>query len=138
MTEAMIKDALHAHGFRCTEARGRILSALQAARRPLSHADILKRTGRTMNRVTVYRVLEAFTNAGMVHRACIDGRTWVFELSDRCTSRQCHPHFTCARCEEITCLTDVVVPLAKRLPKGYVAERQKVHIEGTCAACAAT
>ena len=137
ITEAKIKDTLRAHGFRCTEGRVRIFSTLQAARRPLSHTDILKRVGRHVNRVTVYRVLEAFTEAGMVHRAFVNDRTWVFELPDRCTSRQCHPHFTCNTCGKVTCLTDVVVPLAKRLPKGYVAERQKVHIEGTCAACAA-
>jgi len=137
VTEAQIKETLHAHGFRCTEGRARILRVLQSARKPLSHAEILKRTGKHVNRVTVYRVLEAFAEAGMVHRAYVNERTWVFELSDRCTSRQCHPHFTCRKCGRVTCLTDVVVPLAKGLPKGYVAERQKVHIEGICAACAA-
>ena len=128
---------LREHGLRATRARTRLLSVLQRARRPLSHTDILSRLrGAPVNRVTVYRTLDALTEAGLVHRAYINDRTWTFETSDRCGRQQCHPHFSCRKCGLVACMTQVHVPFAKGFPEGYLAERQKVHIEGLCPSCA--
>ena len=138
MHDAKNREILRAHGFRCTRGRMQLLSVLKSARRPLSHSDILERMeGSRLDRVSVYRALDAFVGAGLVHRAYTDGRTGVFELPDHCEQHRCHPHFTCHECGNVTCMTEVLVPLARGLPKGYVAERQKVHIEGVCASCAA-
>ncbi len=89
-----------------------------------------------MNRVSVYRALDSFVSVGLVHRVFLNERTWAFETADRCERDRCHPHFTCRRCGLVTCMTKVTVPLARGLPKGLIAERQKVHIEGLCASCA--
>jgi len=129
-------DILQSHGLRRTQGRMKILSVLKSARRPLSHTQILTRLGEPgVNRVSVYRALETFVNAGFVHRAFVDGRTRVFEVADRCGPQQCHPHFSCRRCGSVTCMTDVVLPVAKGLPEGYTIDRQKVHIEGVCGPC---
>jgi len=138
MPKTEVGDMLRAHGLRRTAGRMKVLSVLMGSRRPLSHAMVHERVGAAaMDRVSVYRALEAFVEAGFVHRAFIDDRTSVFELSDRCTDRQCHPHFLCRECGKVTCMTEVNMPLAKGLPEGYRIERQKVFIEGTCAACGA-
>ena len=130
------RETLRAHGLRCTQGRLKMLSVLRSAKRPLSHAEVVARLGPSrMNRVSVYRALEALLAAGLVHRAFVDGRTWVFEVADRCGPRQCHPHFSCRACGAVTCMTDVVLPVAEGLPEGYTLERQKVYIEGACALC---
>lgn len=129
-------DVLRSYGLRRTPGRMRVLSVLRSAKRPLAHADILSRLGLpAMDRVSVYRALEAFVKAGLVHQAFVSGRTRVFETADRCRPRQCHPHFSCRTCGGVTCMTDVVFPIAKGLPKGYTVERQKISIEGVCAQC---
>ena len=130
------KEILKAHGLRRTEAREALLRTLIAARQPLSHKEILARMRRRVNRVTIYRALDAFVEIGMVHEALVTDRTRVFELGDHCGLRQCHPHFTCRRCGAVHCMMEAVIPLAQNLPPGYVIERQRVHIEGLCPVCA--
>lgn len=127
---------LKAHGLRRTAGRLRVLRALKSARKPLPHADILQRLGKPpMDRVSLYRALDAFVEAGLVHRVLVDERTCVFEFADRCGPHQCHPHFYCRACRDITCLTDTELPMAKGLPRGYIVERQKVSIDGLCPRC---
>ena len=108
-------------------------------KKPLSHAEILARLGKPKpDRVSVYRALDAFLEAGFVHRTHMDERNAVFELADRCGATMCHPHFHCRNCGEIFCLTDSKVSMVSRLPKGFVVERQKVSLEGLCPKCRAT
>lgn len=127
---------LRNNGLRCTPGRVRILGVLLEADEPLSNARIINRLGgRAVDKVTVYRVMEAFMLAGLVHRAYLRDRTWHFEFADRCGPRQCHPHFTCRKCGRTTCLTDASVPLASHLPKGFTMERQRVHLTGLCNKC---
>jgi Fe2+ or Zn2+ uptake regulation protein len=115
-----------------------LLKALFAAKRPLTHAEILHRLrGAAFNRVSLYRALDALVNAGLIHRVYLEDRAWAYESSERCKEHVCHPHFTCHACGNVTCINDAVVPLVK-LPKGYVVERQKVHLDGVCADCSLT
>ena len=127
---------LAAVGLRRTPRRVRLLALLMREQRPMSHQDIHDAVGPDrINRVSVYRALEAFVESGLVHRAFVDDRTWLYESADRCADDHCHPHFTCRSCGRITCLVHVVVPVMKHIGAGYVAERQQVHITGLCPGC---
>ena len=121
----------------CTEARVAILQVLMQAARPLRQDQIARQlTLRAMNKVTIYRTLESLVEVGLVHRAFTYKRAWHFELADRCTERQCHPHFTCTNCGITHCLMDVLLPMAKVPQKGFIVNRQQVRLEGLCPACA--
>ena len=121
----------------CTEPRLAILQVLMQAARPLRQDQIGEQLSlRTLNKVTVYRTLESLMEVGLVHRAFTDERAWYFELADHCTEHQCHPHFTCTHCGVTTCLTDILLPMAKVAQKGFVINRQQVRLEGLCPACA--
>ena len=136
MSKMDLGKQLRDHGLRRTSGRMQILAVLAASRRPQTHAEILKRLKNPrINRVSVYRALKKLMEVGLVHRNVIRDRVWAFELSDRCGPIQCHPHFFCKKCGKVVCMTDVSVSLAANLPKGYVLERQKVSLEGLCAAC---
>jgi len=121
----------------CTEARLAILQVLMQAARPLRQDQIAEQlTLRALNKVTVYRTLESLMEVGLVHRAFTYNRAWHFELANHCTEHQCHPHFTCTHCGVTTCLTDVLLPMAKISQKGFVVSRQQVRLEGLCPTCA--
>ena len=135
-SEARAAEMLAAVRLRRTPRRIRLLSLLLRARRPMSHLEIHRAPGtETADRVSVYRALEAFVEKGLVHRALVDGRTWMYESADRCGSDYCHPHFTCRLCGEVTCLVGVNVPVIRRIAGGYLPERQQVHISGICPRC---
>jgi Fur family ferric uptake transcriptional regulator len=121
----------------CTEARIAILRALLVTARPLRQSQIAAPSApKTLNKVTIYRTLESLVQAGLVHRAFTYERASYFELADRCTEHQCHPHFTCTNCGVTHCLTDISLPMARVADKGFVVSRQQVRLEGLCPACA--
>jgi Fur family ferric uptake transcriptional regulator len=119
-----------------TEPRKIILEVLLKSGGPKTAEEIISQIGRTgPNRVTVYRTLESMAEAGMVHHAFVDGRSQYYELGDKCTEHQCHPHFVCSDCGRTQCLPDVSVPLASSAPAGFVIHRQQVRLEGLCPDC---
>ncbi len=119
-----------------TVPRRTILEVLLNAKRPKSADEIITAMSkRSANKVTVYRVLESMVGAGLVHRVFIHKRAEHFELADRCTEAQCHPHFTCVSCGAINCMAEVSMPIAKGLEKGFIIHRQQVHLEGLCPRC---
>ena len=121
----------------CTKCRVAILKVLAKADKPLNQDQIARKLGKNrLNKVTIYRTLESFCQAGLVHKAFIDKRAEYFELSDRCGEIQCHPHFTCKSCGVTNCLVGLSVPVVKGLKKGFVIHRQQIRLEGLCPACA--
>jgi Fur family ferric uptake transcriptional regulator len=135
-TSRRIERLLRSADLRRTGPRVAILSVLIRADKPLTQEEIGAKLGPAIpNRVTIYRVLERFCKAGMVHKAFMQQRTWHFELADRCTESQCHPHFTCKKCGVISCLVGLPVSIIKDVKKGFVIHRQRVQLEGLCPRC---
>lgn len=135
--DLQIRQMLKAAELYCTKCRVAILKVLIKADKPLSQDQIARRLGKNrLNKVTVYRILESFCQAGLVHRAFIQKRAVHFELANRCSEIRCHPHFICKSCGVTNCLVDLSVPIVKGLQKGFVIHRQQVRLEGLCPACA--
>ena len=130
------EELLRANGLRPTSTRRRILDVLLRAKKPLSHQAVMDRLGQQpIDRVTVYRTLHRLVETGLVHEAFVNDRTGLYETADRCYVDHCHAHFTCRRCGQTVCLTEAKVPLVTGLRRGFVAQRQKVLIEGLCPRC---
>ena len=130
--DAMLRGA----SLRRTAGRVAILEALGQAQRPLSKDEIVAMLGeRRLNKTTIYRALEGFEQAGLVHRAYLEGRMGYYELAHQCTKQQCHPHFTCEDCGTTHCLTRANVPLVTGLEDGFVLHRQQVRLQGLCPQC---
>ena len=134
-TRQVARELLRRSGLRLTGPREGILNVLLEVARPVTHEQITaKLAAGAPNKVTIYRVLESFVEAGIVHRAFLAERTWHFELADNCTEDQCHPHFTCRSCEATHCFTDAALPMTKS-PMGFTVLHQRVQLEGLCPAC---
>ena len=121
---------------RRTGPRRTILEVLLSANRPQTAYQIAaKLSHATLNKVTIYRTLESFLSAGLVHKVFLQERSWYFELSHNCTENQCHPHFTCTSCGNMHCLTEISLPMAKSPYKGFIIGRQRIQLEGLCPKC---
>lgn len=130
------KKLLSSVRLRRTNPRVAVLGVLLAVDKPLTQDQISTRLGRDApDKVTIYRTLESFVRAGLVHRAFLQERVWHFELADDCTQEQCHPHFTCTSCGDTHCFTGVLMPMAKSPEKGFVIGRQRIQLEGYCPKC---
>ena len=120
----------------CTKHRISILKILLNAQKPLSQEEIACQFEKKhFDKVTIYRTIETLIKAGLVHKAYIDKRAAHYELSHNCTEKQCHPHFTCTNCGRTHCLTGILLPMATSPYKGFIINRQQVHLEGLCPAC---
>jgi len=121
----------------CTDCRVAILKVLLKAGRPLTQEQVAQRLGkRRLDKVTIYRTLGSLFRVGVLHKAFMEERIWHFELADRCSENQCHPHFTCTSCGETHCLMGMSLPMAKSPYKGFIIRHQEVRLEGLCPACA--
>jgi Fur family ferric uptake transcriptional regulator len=129
-------EMLKASHLYCTTARVAILQVLLKAPQPLTQDQIASRLAVHHDKVTIYRTLASLLHAGLVHKALTGAKTWQFELGHRCTTHQCHPHFTCTRCGSTHCLTDLQPPLTQGPYRGFVIQRQQVLLEGLCPRCA--
>ncbi len=130
------RELLESANLRRTEPRINILSILLGAAGTLTAEEIAVKLGRhAPNKVTIYRVLENFIEAGLVHKVFVRKKSWHFELSPNCTQQQCHPHFICTSCDKTHCLTEMTFPMAKSPYPGFVIHHQRVQLEGLCQKC---
>lgn len=131
-------ELIRATGARATRGRVRVLQLLQAAARPLSHAEIEAGFAGTddapPDRVTLYRILDALVAGGLAAKA-VDTRG-VFRFSGLQASRQHagHVHFRCTDCGGVFCL-DAPPPPPPRLPRGFRLCQAEFDVSGTCPEC---
>jgi Fe2+ or Zn2+ uptake regulation protein len=125
---------LRSAGIRITACRTSLLHLLLQAKEPLSQKDLtasLEEQG--FNRVTIYRALDTFLEACIVHRIVTEDRTWRFAIT-RCGHRgHCHPHFTCRECGRIRCLEGVSIPAVRA--EGHRIEARAMYLWGLCPGC---
>lgn len=119
---------------RVTSCRTSLLDLLLHANDPLTQKELteaLEEQG--FNRVTIYRALQTFLDATIVHRIITEDRTWRFAIT-RCGHRgHCHPHFTCRRCGRVRCLDGVAIPAVGL--EGHRIESQAMYLWGVCPDC---
>lgn len=106
---------------------------------PLSASDIyqiLKRRS-SINRVTVYRILDLLVDQGVVERLSTGGRAFYYGLAPNENHRQ-HPHFYCKECGQMDCLNPASLSVDTRpLWNTYPGRIDKVEIrvDGICKNC---
>ena len=128
----MLREA----GLRPTSARQRVLSTLQAARRSLSHRELVELL-HGLDRVTIFRSLKNLKKARLVHSVQgIDGTLrYVLNPAAKHGCPGGHPHFLCMKCRGMSCLTDQVMPVV-RVPEGTEVRGKQLLVYGICPSCA--
>jgi Fur family ferric uptake transcriptional regulator len=122
-------------GDRVTAARVSALGVLLAGRRALAHTDIEHAMSGTVDRVTLYRVLDWLVEKGLAHRIAGADRVWRYSIAS--AEHGDHAHFQCNQCGKVLCLEQLAKPEVRlpRLPSGYRSERVEMTVQGRCAEC---
>ena len=132
-------ELLSAVNLEATANRVRVMEVVGNNSFPLSAKDIYKILERssTINRVTVYRILDLLVNHGVVERISTGGRAFYYGLAPN-DHHQPHPHFYCKNCGQMDCLSPKslnvdIEPLWKNFP-GRI-DKVEVRIDGICKNC---
>lgn len=106
---------------------------------PLSAGDIFKTLERSgsINRVTVYRILDLLVDTGVIERISTGGRAFYYGLAPN-DHHAPHPHFYCKRCGQMDCLNPESLhveteSLWKTFP-GRI-DKVEVRVDGICKNC---
>jgi len=132
---ALMRDA----NLEVTENRLRVLEVIGNNRYPLSAGDIYQTLERTasINRVTVYRILDLLVDHRLIERLSSGGRAFFYGLAPN-DHHLPHPHFYCKRCGQMDCLNPESLPfdsdpLWKTFP-GRI-DKVEIRVDGVCKNC---
>lgn len=127
---------MNSRGVKPTAVRLLVFSALQAAARPVSVAD-LETCLQTVDKSTIFRTLTLFLEHHLIH-GIEDGSGAVkYELCHGewdCSVRDMHLHFFCERCHRTFCFKDMPIPEVD-LPEGFAMHGVNFVIKGLCPDC---
>jgi Fur family ferric uptake transcriptional regulator len=120
-----------------TPHRISVLGLLIQAKQALSAGAIagMLKERRGINKVTVYRMLSTFRDAGIVREIATDGGIKYYEMA--CIHNPAHPHFYCLHCGAIACLPEVSTrQFGMRLSdRPFKVQNITVNLSGVCARC---
>lgn len=127
-------ELLSLAGLKATAQRLRVLKAVSASGEALTAQALLASLRREapMDKVTLYRVLEALGQAGLVTRHEAGDATVRY-----CCAGPAHPghhHFYCLDCKRLLCLEPGAVTVGADVPG---VRQVSVRLDGTCRQCAA-
>ncbi len=132
-------ELLDSSKLEANENRLRVIEVVGNNKYPLSAADIFKTLERvnSINRVTVYRILDLMVDHGVIERLSTGGRAFYHGLAPNNHHRP-HPHFYCKRCGQMDCLDPESLgvdagPLRKTFP-GRI-DKVEVRVDGICKNC---
>lgn len=133
-----VSEILCKAGLRITRQRETVLRLMLENGFPMSHAEINGTLDKPLDKVTLYRTLQALTDAGIVHQVQgLDG-AWRFCAHDA-EAEGCpggHPHFLCLGCGKMTCLSNQSIPRVE-VPEGVKVDGKQLVVYGYCAECGA-
>ena len=131
-------DILAEKQLRNTAVRRGLLSLFLQHGYALSHSDIDERTAAAYDRVTIYRTLRTFVEAGLIHEIIDAEHKVKYSLCagncDDHAHHDDHLHFKCQSCEHTYCLPEVKAP-AVAVPKTYQTHSVQVLVTGVCEQC---
>ena len=121
---------------RNTPAKQAVLTIFNSSAVALSQEDIEKEVKGSMDRVTVYRVLNSFCEDGLLHKILCDDGKYYFAVCINCKEKKHehnHFHFRCVKCQKVECLKEQV---KVELPQGYQLANVNCMLSGHCKQCA--
>ncbi|GAA4790519.1 transcriptional repressor [Olivibacter ginsenosidimutans] len=132
------ENILRKHSLKVTHPRLAVLAKIFSKDTATSQPELEKSIGDDIDRVTLYRVLSAFEEKGIIHKIFDLHGTATYALcSTTCTVHQHHDehvHFTCSVCNSVYCLQEIQLPEIS-LPSGFSIQQVAVNAIGICNKC---
>jgi Fur family ferric uptake transcriptional regulator len=130
---------LEKSGLGPTPKRLKVLEVIGNNNCPLSAHEIFETLSRTnsINRVTIYRILDLLVEKGLVDRISSGGRSFHYGLAPN-ENHHPHPHFYCKHCGNMECLDPkslyIDTALIHRTFPGLI-QNVEVRFDGICKNC---
>ncbi|MDT3402086.1 Fur family transcriptional regulator [Mucilaginibacter terrae] len=129
---------LSKHELKVTQARLLVLGIISKAKSAVSQPQIENHLNGKVDRVTLYRILSAFEQKGILHKVIdLNGTANYAMCSSKCTKHAHHDkhfHFNCTQCFKVYCMNDFSLPPVQ-LPAGFAAQDINLTITGVCKEC---
>jgi Fe2+ or Zn2+ uptake regulation protein len=121
---------------RNTKTKQMIMTILSDSLSALCYEDFVTRLSETIDKATVYRILQGFCNDGKVHKISGSNGKTYYALCRHCNDgnhNDNHLHFHCIKCKTISCIDEQFEIPA--LPSGYRMTDISCLISGHCPDC---
>lgn len=138
MSNTDIENSLTTKGVNPTSNRILVMKELMKATHPVSLADLEASLGFSMDKASIFRTLELFSEKDVVHVIEDGSRSLKYELchsSTHHTISDQHIHFYCEQCKKTYCFETTNVPIVT-IPDGFHPHTINYMIKGICPKCA--
>ena len=132
-----IETILISRGIKPTANRILVIRELMKASRPVNLASLEILLGFSMDKASIFRVLELFAEKDVVHVIEDGSRSLKYELCNSGNKHSIsdqHAHFYCEHCKETYCITTAQVPIID-VPEGFSPHSINYMIKGLCPKC---
>lgn len=137
MSYSIEENILLSRGIKPTPNRILVIRELLKATHPISLGDLEILLGFSMDKASIFRALELFSEKELTHVIEDGSRSLKYELchSDghHSVSDQ-HAHFYCEKCGTVTCLDDVKLPSVD-ISGAYKVKSINFMLKGICPDC---
>lgn len=132
------EELLQKNALKRTSARLKVLHLFEESDHALSQPELEQHLGEEIDRVTLYRILSAFEEKGIVHKIIDPQGTGKYALCHAdCNAGHHHDehlHFNCIVCHNTYCLENTAVP-AVSVPAGFQVNELVLSASGICSKC---
>lgn len=134
---AKFQQLLRKSGYKATTSRLSVLNVLAKEKNPMSAQNVIDALGKQMDQATIYRILKAFKEKGLIHQVDLRHNHAHYEIA----SIEEHHHLICVRCGRIEDVHDCGVEdthsLVLRHSKHFSEIKQHaLEFYGICKPCA--
>jgi Fur family ferric uptake transcriptional regulator len=136
MRKETIVDLLHTHGLKATSSRIELLSRMHDYPSAIPYSKLQQHLA-FVDRVTLYRTIEALVEKGLIHQAYREQSEIYYALCDKnCNPGSHHDehiHFKCKSCGMVQCLTlreEIQISM-----EGHELQGLDIRAEGICSDC---
>ena len=138
MGNADIDAILESKDIKPTANRVLVMRELIKASHPVNLADLEAALEFSMDKASIFRVLELFADKDVVHVIEDGSRSLKYELCSYSGGKHSitdqHAHFYCEHCKEIYCFKAAKVPMID-IPDGFMPHSINYMIKGVCPKC---
>lgn len=137
MSSSIEETILNRKNIKPTSNRILVVRELLKATHPVSLADLEASLGFLMDKASIFRVLELFSEKDVVHVIEDGTRSLKYEIChsvERHSISDQHVHFYCEHCKETYCLKNIKVPSVE-MPEGFQPHTVNYMIKGKCPKC---